>query len=102
MVYVDPLRRIVSKNAQARRVGSKHGHLWSHLWADTLEELHAMATSIGMRRSWFQNDPRLPHYDLVPPRREEAIKRGARPVGLVELVAAMRPRITLNTKIPKR
>ena len=39
-----------------------------HMVADTLEELHAMADRIGMRRSWFQ--PRSsPHYDLSKSRR---------------------------------
>lgn len=76
-VYVDPLFRCVSRDRQARQVGAKHGHLWSHLFADTLEELHAMADRIGMRRAWFQDHGRLPHYDLVPPRRAAAVAAGA-------------------------
>ena len=39
------------------------------MYADSLEELHAMAVQIGMKREWFQNKPRLPHYDLTPRRR---------------------------------
>lgn len=48
-----------------------------HMFADTLEELHAMADKIGMKRSWFQNKPELPHYDLVASRRKKAIQFGA-------------------------
>jgi len=49
-----------------------------HMTADTLEELHAMADAIGMKRSWFQvSRGDIPHYDLVNSRRKAAIKRGA-------------------------
>jgi hypothetical protein len=48
-----------------------------HMFADTLEELHAMADKIGMKRSWFQNKTRLPHYDLTVSKRRLAVKHGA-------------------------
>lgn len=48
-----------------------------HLTADTLEELHAFALAIGMRRAWFQDHPICKHYDLTPRRRIEAVKLGA-------------------------
>lgn len=35
---------------------------WSHMIADTEEELHEMAEKIGLHRSWFQ-DPRVEHAD---------------------------------------
>jgi hypothetical protein len=47
------------------------------MFADTLEELHAFALTIGMKRAWFQNKPELPHYDLTEGRRAIAIKKGA-------------------------
>jgi len=50
---------------------------WSHMTADTLEELHAMARNIGMLREWFQDKERHPHYDVTKTRRQEAIKLGA-------------------------
>lgn len=51
-----------------------------HMYADTLEELHAMALAIGMKASWFQGPPKhanLPHYDLTTSRRAEAVRLGA-------------------------
>jgi len=51
-----------------------------------LEPLHVMALSIGLRREWFQNHPRHPHYDLPPEKRELAIAAGAIPVSSRELV----------------
>lgn len=50
---------------------------WCHMWADTPEELHSLASQIGLRGEWFQGFGRLPHYDLTPSRRAEAVKLGA-------------------------
>lgn len=47
-----------------------------HMFADTPEELHAMAKKIGLKREWFQDHSRLPHYDLNKKRRVAAIKAG--------------------------
>lgn len=69
-VYVDPVME---------HGGSKKFR-WPrscHMYADTLEELHAMATAIGMRREWFRRDADMPHYDLVPSRRAKAVALGA-------------------------
>lgn len=50
-----------------------------HMFADTEEELHAMADKIGLKRSWFQNKPDelCPHYDLVASKRKLAVSNGA-------------------------
>lgn len=49
-----------------------------HLTTDgDLEELHAFAESLGMRREWFQEHRLAPHYDLTPHHRELALARGA-------------------------
>ena len=69
-VYVDDLMTCIP-NANWR---------WSkscHLIADDIDELHGFAKRIGMRYLWFQNDSRLPHYDLNESRRRVAVKQGA-------------------------
>lgn len=49
-----------------------------HLTTDgPLEELHEFAARLGMKRSWFQEHPYAPHYDLVPTRRALALELGA-------------------------
>jgi hypothetical protein len=52
------------------------GQYWCHMVADTMDELHAFADLLGMKREWFQ-DKRLPHYDMNAKRRERALKLGA-------------------------
>jgi hypothetical protein len=47
-----------------------------HMMADTLDELHAMANAIGLRREWFQPKS-TPHYDVSQSKRRLAIERGA-------------------------
>jgi hypothetical protein len=52
---------------------------WSgggHLLATDIDELHAMAQQIGLRRSWFQ-DRTFPHYDVMAGKRLQAIAAGA-------------------------
>lgn len=48
----------------------------AHLTADSLEELHAFAERLGLRRAWFQS-ARVPHYDLTTRRHASALKAGA-------------------------
>lgn len=90
-VYVDPL---LEHNGSAT-------FRWKqscHMYADSLEELHAMADLIGMKRRWFQNRPHLPHYDLVEARRAKAVANGAVEVSLKEMVTEMRLRRALRLK----
>lgn len=54
--------------------------LVSHLFADTSEELHAFAASIGLKRQWADQKSRLLHYDLCPSKRLEALFKGAIPL----------------------
>lgn len=49
----------------------------AHLTADTLPELHAFASRLGLQRRWFQEHPVHPHYDLTPDKRDEALAMGA-------------------------
>jgi hypothetical protein len=51
-----------------------------HLQADTVEELHAFAAKLGLRRAWFQSKtgrPEMDHYDLTKGKRFQALKLGA-------------------------
>jgi hypothetical protein len=50
---------------------------WCHMWSDDLDELHALANKIGLKRHWFQDNPIHPHYDLVMSKRRLAIQNGA-------------------------
>lgn len=85
-VYVDDFR-------VEARVAGMHSR-WSHLIADTPEELHAFAERLNLRRVWFQ-DPTVNgkpkaepgtrgaenwHYDVTDSKRKEAIRLGAVPV----------------------
>jgi hypothetical protein len=83
-VYVDPVMEH----------GGSKTFRWArscHMYADTLAELHSLASAIGMRREWFQNsDTRLPHYDLVPTRRVAAVAAGAVEHSREQMVQFMR------------
>jgi len=57
-----------------------------HLVSDSsLEELHAFAASLGLRREWFQQKS-VPHYDLTGEQYELALERGAVLVSSREIV----------------
>lgn len=74
-VYVDNFRA-------PARVGRLTAR-WSHLVADTPEELHAFAASLGLLRSWFQDkeDGRW-HYDVTDTERAAAIALGAKSIDI--------------------
>lgn len=60
----------------------------THVITDaTLDELHEFAQSIGLRRAWFQDHPRHPHYDTIAPRMQSrALRAGAKKVSPKEIV----------------
>lgn len=61
-----------------------------HLVSDDLDELHAFAARLGLKREWFQ-DHRHPHYDLTTQRkRDEALRRGAVKVSSRELIKILK------------
>lgn len=93
-VMVDSLFKLVSADPEARRVGRKHGHQWCHMWCEPGEEeqLHELATKIGMRRAWYQPHRLAGHYDLVPTRRAAAIEAGAIETDFREWLRAKRDR----------
>lgn len=98
-VYVDDMRL----KARVGRITA----LWSHLIADTEEELHAFAAELGLKRSWFQKpkglDGRSPakphslkaqmwHYDVTDAKRDQAIAMGAIPITLRQSIEIIRAR----------
>jgi hypothetical protein len=50
-----------------------------HMWADAIDELHAMAELLGLKRSWFQEPPKASwqHYDISLSVKAAAIRAGA-------------------------
>lgn len=63
------------------------GQLWCHLYSDAgTNELHLFAATIGLSRSWFQDKPEFPHYDLSPKFRAIATRNGAREITSKEMV----------------
>lgn len=90
-VRVDAVFEFEPRTAQAKR----HGSRWCHLWADAGEvaALHAMATKVGLRRSYFQPAKHalgLDHYDLTPSKRAAAIRFGAVETNLRKWLAEKR------------
>ena len=64
-----------------------------HLQADTLDDLHAFAARLGLKREWFQSKPGRPdkdHYDLTRKRRDQAILLGAIPEAVEDGTARRR------------
>lgn len=50
-----------------------------HMWADTLDELLAMADRIGVQRKWLQQPPKASwvHFDISLGKKAQAIAAGA-------------------------
>jgi len=86
-VYVDKLF-----NTTGLRSSKWRHNQACHMWADDVEELHYMARRIGLKDSWFQAHPRLPHYDLTPNKRASAIAAGAVEGNLQEHFRKLRER----------
>ncbi len=74
-VYVDDWRQLATVGPITAR--------WSHLTAESTEELHRFARRMGLRPELFQphrHDPRRDHYDVTEAGRRRAIALGAEPV----------------------
>jgi hypothetical protein len=71
------------------------GEEWSHLVADTTEELHAFAVRVGLDARRFHHRPTRPwkdHYDVPEAIRGQAIRLGAKPIPSEEAVRMLRAR----------
>lgn len=66
------------------------GKLWCHLVADSLDELHAFAAELGLKRAWFQGKASYPHYDVTTGVRERALAMGAIAAGKTQMLASAR------------
>lgn len=74
-VYVDDVRHAFGRMVMC------------HMWADTLDELLAMADTIGVARKWIQGHPELSfgkhrdaswiHFDIALAPKAKAIRAGA-------------------------
>lgn len=62
-----------------------------HLTTDgDIEDLHEFASRLGLKRSWFQDHATLPHYDLTPNKRYQALRLGATEVPAVDQIKRIR------------
>jgi Protein of unknown function (DUF4031) len=68
-VYIDDMHRYPIGELRLGKFTMK----MSHMIADSEEELHAMASRIGVARRWYQDD----HYDVSLGKRALAVKAGA-------------------------
>lgn len=60
-----------------------------HLASESIDDLHDFARRIGLKREWFQNNSRHPHYDITARWRfNRALDAGAILVSSREIVAA--------------
>lgn len=85
-VYVDDMRRRTAIVPGTRVAG------WSHLFADTPEELAAVAEQLGLKPSWLQHAGTYrEHYDVTETIRLESIQLGSvqisYPRGTADLLA---------------
>lgn len=91
-VYVDNFRA-------PARVGRTTAR-WSHLTADTPDELHTFAARLGLRRAWYQAHCKSQscepcphwHYDVVDAKRQAAIQAGAKSIDIREMGALISAR----------
>lgn len=72
-----------------------------HLISDSkLEDLHDFASGIGLKRTWFQDKPNYPHYDLTTNNAiKRAIRAGATHISPKEIVKKLKhaPYNTVST-----
>jgi hypothetical protein len=81
--YVDDMRR----QATVGRCSAR----WSHLIADTTEELLDFANILGLSPSWLQKPGTFrEHFDVTDSMRLRALAHGAVPIAFQELTAVTR------------
>lgn len=77
-VYVDDFQLEAVVNGKNRR--------WSHLIADSSDELKTFARRLGLSADWIQKrGTRSEHFDVTDSMRRKAIALGAEPISYFEL-----------------
>ena len=86
-VYVDDFQLQAFVNGMNRR--------WSHLVADSSEELTVFARRLGLSAAWIQKrGTRGEHFDVTDSMRLKAIALGAEPISYFELH-------TMQSRVPQ-
>lgn len=86
MIVVDPVRP-----CQRNKFWPYDESCYMSCQPGELDDLHAFASSIGLKRGWFQDKAGgLPHYDLTINKRRQAVQAGAVEVDLLGIVDVMR------------
>lgn len=77
----------------------------AHMLSSDLDELHALAAKIGLKRDWFQSETTFAHYDLTASKRALAVQHGAVEIPLGDLpddVLMRRPDGSYETRAARR
>lgn len=89
MIMVDELRPWPGRAAGQAGRHFGNGKSSCHMTTDgPVDDLHAFARKIGLKREWFQPHAIMPHYDLTPGRRARALSAGAEIVLIREQLLA--------------
>lgn len=76
-VYVDDMRL----SARPKGYRGRGTPRWSHLMADTHDELMSFAEQLGLNPAWLQHEGRhTEHFDVTDTVRTKALKLGATPL----------------------
>lgn len=78
MIYVDAAEWKKSPNGRKS---------YAHMVADSMEELHAFAERIGVKKHFFHRSKTAPHYDITSEQHSVAIAAGAQLVPSREVLA---------------
>jgi hypothetical protein len=97
-VYVDEIR---DYGDLVRGYARRYGTRWSHMIADSEDELHAFAAKIGVLRRWaqFPGTPRS-HYDIIPAKRAAALRLGAIEITSRQIIDIRRRQSERSAKQP--
>jgi hypothetical protein len=67
---------------------------WCHMFSDSLDELHKFARKLRLKKEWFQDHPKLKHYDITERTRDKAVSMGALEVSCKLTAKLLRTQLT--------